>query len=614
MHVRWTVGLAALAAVTLVLAGCAAVPRGPAPSAEQAAALARQGNPAGAAQVYEALANESRGAQRNHFALQAAQAYLAAERPDDAARALDLLAQPLTADDTLERSLIEARLALQRGHPVRAWELLQAVAMPQQAEPASRYLRLRQEAAFAAGHPAAGVRAEIQLEHWLLNAAAVQQSRVALLDSLRSASEHGIKMNPAAEKSPVVRGWLELAPLAAEAASNPTVATADLTAWVSAHPGHPAVEVVRSQLLGEQPQPLAAQAHIALLLPITGAAGHLATSVRDGFLTAYYQTPAQQRPVVSVYDTGGGQSIPDVIAAATQAGADIIVGPLTRQAVAAAAADRMQRPPLLALNFLPQGAQAPPLFFQFALSPVDEARLVAGRVLSDGHHLGVAIVPAGDWGSRVLAAFTQQLQNGGGTVLASTMIDGSQADYSDPIRQVLRIDESRARLDRLESLLGTHLEFVPRRRDDIQFIFSPAPAPVERLLQPQLRFFYAGDIPSYATSDAFEPDPRANQDLDGLTFPDMPWMLGSPLAEAVRSAASQAWPAGGPARGRLFAFGFDAYRIAEALRQNSAPSSLDISGLTGELTLDPDGRIRRQLNWAQFHGGEITPLPRSPGS
>ena len=614
MHARWTVSLAALAAVTLVLAGCAGVPRGPVPTADQAAALARQGNPGGAAQMYEALAaGASEGAQRTEFALQAAQAYLTARRPDDAARALDLISPPLSADATFDRSLIEVRLALLRGHAAEAWTRIQALAVPNQADPATRYLRLKQQVAFAAGQPAAAVEAETQLEHWLLNAAAVQQSRVGLLDALRDAAERGVRAQPGAENSPVVRGWLELAPLAAEAAHNPTAATADLNAWLSDHPGHPAEEAVRIELLGQQPQSLAAQAHVALLLPITGSAGALAASVRDGFLSAYYQTPMQQRPVVRVYDTGGEQSVTDAIATATQAGADIIVGPLTRQAVAAAAADRMQRPPLLALNFLPDGEQAPPLFFQFALSPVEEARLVARRVLSDGHHMGIAIVPAGDWGSRVLSAFTQQLQSGGGTLLASTMIDVSEADYSDRLKQVLGIDESSARLDRLESLLGTRLEFVPRRRDDIEFIFSPAPAGIERQLQPQLRFYYAGGIPVYATSDAFEPDPRANQDLDGLIFPDMPWMLGGPLAEAVHSAASQAWPVGGPARGRLFAFGFDAYRIAAAFRESRTPSSLDLSGLTGQLTLDPDGHVHRQLMWAQLHGGEVIALPSAPG-
>jgi uncharacterized protein len=161
--------------------------------------------------------------------------------------------------------------------------------------------------------------------------------------------------------------------------------------------------------------------------------------------------------------------------------------------------------------------------------------------------------------------------------------------------------------------VGSHVVWVPGRRHDIDFIFSPAAAGVERLLQPQLRFFYAGGIPTYATSDAFEPDPRANQDLDGLIFPEMPWMLDSPLAEAVRSAATQAWPVGGPKTGVLFAFGFDAYRIAEALRESRAPSSLDLSGLTGQLTLDPDGHVHRQLIWAQLHGGEITQLPSPPG-
>jgi uncharacterized protein len=614
MRVRWTVGLAALAAATLVLAGCASVPRGPAPSAQQAATLVRQGNPAAGAQMYEALATESGGAARNGFALQAAHAYLAARRPDEAANALDLLSSSLTAGQTLDRSLIAVRIALQRGQAAHAWELISAIPVPSQAQPASRYFRLRQQVAFAAGRPAAGVEAETQLEHLLLNAAEVQQSRVALLAQLRSAAERGVNVQPTAAQGPVVQGWLELAPLAAELAHNPTVATADLTAWLDAHPSHPAVEAVRSQLLGEQPQPLAAQAHIALLLPITGAAGQLAASVRDGFLTAYYQAPVQQRPVVRIYDTGAGQPLADVIASATRAGADIIVGPLMRKAVVDAAADRVQRPPLLALNFLPEGEQAPPLFFQFALSPVAEAKLVASRVVSDGHRMGVAVVPAGQWGARVLGAFTQQLQSGGGTLLASTMIDPAAADYSAELKQVLGIDQSRARLDRLESLIGTRLQFVPRRREDIQFIFAPASAGIERQLQPQLRFFYAGGIPTYATSDAFDPDPRANQDLDGLMFPAMPWMLGSPLAEAVRSAASQAWPAGGPDRGRLFAFGFDAFRLAQALRQNATASSLDIGGLTGQLTLEPDGRIHRELIWAQLRGGEVTELPTAPGA
>jgi len=288
----------------------------------------------------------------------------------------------------------------------------------------------------------------------------------------------------------------------------------------------------------------------------------------------------------------------------------LIVGPLTRQAVAAAATDPGPRPPVLALNFLPAGSHAPSRFFQFALSPTAEARMAARRVLADGYREGVAIVPKGQWGTRVLKAFTQQLQAGGGELLASVRIDPSQTDYSGPVEKVLLVNQSRARLRRLESLLGVSLAFTLRRRSDIQFIFTPAPPAVERLLLPQLRFYYAGGIPDYSTSDAFVPDPVANEDLDGLRFPGTPWMLDRPLAAAVRAAVARAWPAGGPARGRLFGFGFDADRLAMSLLRTGQPDKLHLNGLSGRLTFAPDGRVHRQLTWARLENGEVQILPK----
>lgn len=359
-----------------------------------------------------------------------------------------------------------------------------------------------------------------------------------------------------------------------------------------------------------QPSRTLGRTSIALLLPQTGPLSGAAQSVRDGFLTAYYQLPASERPRVRVYDTAGAASIAAVIARATRAGADFIIGPLLRANVAQAAADTAPRPPMLALNFLPAGEHAPRRFFQFALSPTEEARLVAQRVLADGHRLGIAIVPDTPVGTRVLRAFAQRFQAGGGQLLATTRINVFEHDFSGPIQRVLLIGQSHQRLKRLESLLGMPLAFVPRRRADIQFIFAPAGARIERMLEPQLRFYYANGVPTYSTSDAFEPNPIANQDLDGLRFLDMPWMLGDPLADAVHSVAARAWPAGGPDQGRLFAFGFDAYHLAVALFvRHVPPSSLDLNGLTGRLRIDADGRVHRSLIWARLQNGQIKILP-----
>jgi outer membrane PBP1 activator LpoA protein len=347
--------------------------------------------------------------------------------------------------------------------------------------------------------------------------------------------------------------------------------------------------------------------HIALLLPVTGRAAGAAISVREGFMTAYYQVPQGARPRVRIYDTGT-QSVADALTQAMQLGALFIVGPLTREEVTAAARYPALRVPVLALNFLPAEQPVPPHFYQYALSPQDEARLAARRILEDHHRRGVAITAAGEWGERVLAAFRQELESGGGELIASAAIDASRTDYTGPITEVLRLADSTARWRRLEGALGTRLQFEPRRRGDIEFIFAAAQAGTARLLRPQLRFHYAGDIPTYATSDAFEPDVRANEDLDGLMFPDMPWMLGGDLADAVHAATREAWPAGGPQRSRLFAFGFDAFRLAQTLRAPGG-AAFALDGLTGRLTLDAERRVRREIGWARLHNGELRMLP-----
>src|SRR5262249_9185042 len=137
----------------------------------------------------------------------------------------------------------------------------------------------------------------------------------------------------------------------------------------------------------------------------------------------------------------------------------------------------------------------------------------------------------------------QELEAGGGALLDHVALDSTRNDWAPEITQVLRLTDSNARHKRLESVLGTKLEFEPRRREDLDFIFAPSMTfNTARLLRPQLRFHFAGDVPTYATSDSFDPNPSANEDMEGLMFPDMPWMLGGALADSVRAASREAWP------------------------------------------------------------------------
>ena len=123
-------------------------------------------------------------------------------------------------------------------------------------------------------------------------------------------------------------------------------------------------------------------------------------------------------------------------------------------------------------------------------------------------------------------------------------------------------------------------------RTDADFVFVAGAAGAARLIVPQLKFNYAGDVPVYSTSDSFEPDPSANADLDGMFFSDMPWMVSAdPVTGQIRDSVRAAWPARTARRDRLYAFGFDAYRLVPALRSKSLSQSNEISGVTGKLDL-----------------------------
>jgi uncharacterized protein len=254
------------------------------------------------------------------------------------------------------------------------------------------------------------------------------------------------------------------------------------------------------------------------------------------------------------------------------------------------------RTPVLALNFLGDNVSAPRNFYQFALLPEDEARAVARRVVADGRPNGVALVPTNEWGARVGAAFADELKHLGGSILDTQHYDPSQVDFSDAIKTMMQVKN-------VKGEPVTH-------RADANFIFvAGSSAGASRLILPQLKFHYSGDVPVYSTSDSFEPDSAANSDIEGMTFPDMPWMVASdPVTVQIRDSVRQAWTARTGRRDRLYAFGFDAYRLVPALRSKPPSEESPIAGVTGKLHLDDHNRVRRDLEWAQIKNGQPATL------
>jgi outer membrane PBP1 activator LpoA protein len=609
---RRSLGIVAAIAIVMVLSGCPSAPRsGGPPSVDRAEGMTRSGDHAGAAAIYERLANETTGPDSAEFRLRAARAWLAAGRAADADRVLALLPPGLTQQQTLEQSLLRILSTLAQGRGDEAWRDITAMQAPAAQSAAARYYEARQHVAIATGHLLDGIRSEFSRER-VIGPGDARTARAELLAQLRAAAERGVSLAPPPGSDATVRGWFEAASVALDNSRNPTLGATRLNAFRSRYPSHPAVAVLSGEPGVGMPEPVAQlenAPHLALMLPLSGRTAAAAAQIRDGFMTAYYQLPAPARPRLRVYDTAL-TSIADSLAAATSAGAEFIVGPLTREEVIAAADLLTTRPTILALNFLPGDRPTPEKFFQFALSPEDDARAVARYISSTGRRRGVVLTPEGDWGTRVAAAFDEELRAAGGYVLGQANFGSStRNDFGPSIMQVLRTDDSTARANRVQGAIGQKLEFEPRRRPDIQFIFAPSQPTTARLLRPQLRYHLAGDIPTYTLGDAYEPHPTANQEIDGMMFPDMPWMLSvEERPTEVRDAARAAFGESATRRGRLFAFGYDAYRIAISL-QRKGP--IDPKGLTGTLSLDEQGRVRRELDWVRIKAGVPTPLERT---
>jgi outer membrane PBP1 activator LpoA protein len=605
--VRALPALAALALAAL-LGGCTlGPPIQVTPGGERAATVARRGDHAEAARLYEQAATARAGSEQAELQLAAASEWLAATRGPEALRVLGAISAPLDAAQTQRRRLLDAEASYVAGRASEAWQKINAVAEPGAADAAQRYLELRRHIAFAAARPVDAVRAEIAAERFVAGEQRAQLRR-ALLGELKGARERGVKLEPQASQDPTVRGWLELGAMAVNAPSSSLTGAAEAAEWRARYPGHPATELL-TQALAAPLTGAGATRRVALLLPLTGRAAAAAATLRDGFQAAIMVLPAELRPQVDTFDTGA-LSVPEAIDQARAGGTDIIVGPLTREEVQLAADVGARGVPLLTLNFLGADRSAPAGMYQFALSPEEEARAVATRLLATGRRRGVAMAPAGDWGNRVLAAFQQQFVGGGGELLAQASYDPAEHDYGSSIRSAFGPSASEARRERLQAVTGARYEFEPRPRADIEFVFAAGQSTSMRLLRPQLRFYYAGKFDIYSTSDAYAPDAgESNQDLEGVVFPDMPWMLpgDTSVAEARALIDSGAGPAGAP-RSRLYAFGYDACQLALALRASGRdPTRVNVNGLTGHLTLDSEGRVHRELSWARMHDGVPTP-------
>jgi outer membrane PBP1 activator LpoA protein len=441
----------------------------------------------------------------------------------------------------------------------------------------------------------------------LLPSQARQASLLQTWKNLESLNIQTLKTLQEQATTSYQQGWLSLV-LLSNQTENPRSLLEALKNWEKQFPNHPARSLL-ANISSSNTVTLVMPKHIVLLLPTQGPLAKQGHAIRNGFFAAYYRAKKKgYAPIITVLNTQS-DDIHAIYQKAIQQGADFVVGPLTKNNVAKLVNGTKIQVPTLALNSLIGNNDKIQNLYQFGLSPIDEAQQVAIKAHNDHHTRALIIAPTGRWGATIEKAFEKTWESLGGRTIAQ-LDYANHDDFNKDIQQLLNVDQSTNRAHNLHLVLREKIRTIPRRRKDFDTIFLIASPAQAREILPLLKFYYAGNVPVYATSLVYLgiPRPRIDHDLNGVVFDDMPWILKSNaqlpanLAQ-TRNRIKTLWPTSYAENTRLYGLGVDAYNIISKLGKLAILPQLGVYGATGMLYLYPNQHIYRELLWAQMERG-----------
>ena len=441
-------------------------------------------------------------------------------------------------------------------------------------------------------------------------------------------------------REPQLQPWLQLSLVVRQYGLDKSQLLTAITDWQNRFPSHPLSTQLPAELKAIQALPEQAHRKVAVLLPLTGRLAPQGLAIKQGVLAAYYgklgkqgfideQTDSAQ--IVHFFDT----NLLTVEAMAEQLqDYDAIVGPLMKNEleqflpVAPLSAD------IVALNQLdtqPAETSLSPLKVEpresmdasedvsrlptkkgirvyFALSPEEEAWQLASRVQQQGVRYPIVVSQESGASRRMAEAFMEhwQLLQEQSEVTSNyvprlaTFTDNKSMRTS--VTTLLDVAQSNTRINQIEYLTSEEIHSVPRNRRDVDGIIVFATAQQTELLNPiiesSLSPFNDKAVPVFASSRSYSKNLSNNslRDLRNLTFSDMPWMLPQHPWQDLAKTVEVLWPQQDDTLRRLFALGFDAYNLTAVIDNLTTLPQLSVNGLTGKLSVDPQGNVQRVLS------------------
>jgi outer membrane PBP1 activator LpoA protein len=304
---------------------------------------------------------------------------------------------------------------------------------------------------------------------------------------------------------------------------------------------------------------------LAVLLPLSGSLAVAASPVRDGFLAGYYGE-SRRRPELRFYDTATG--VQAAYDRAVAEGNDFVVGPLGRDEVTTLFSRTTLPVPVLALN---RGESRPPAGnASFSLSPEDEGTAAADSLYDSGARHVLVIAGGEDVQRRAADAFRESFAARGGSVAG--VANEATTDFA----------------------------AFTAKPGGVDAVFIALKGSSARTIVPRLAMAGLAMAPKIATSQIVSGTGKDPGDaaLDGIRYPTEAWNApGLPPASTLAANL----PTARGAAAKLFAFGYDAWRVSAWLEYLATANGASLPGATGTLRIDGFGNVLRTPAWAVFH-------------
>lgn len=344
---------------------------------------------------------------------------------------------------------------------------------------------------------------------------------------------------------------------------------------------------------------------VALLVPLTGPYAAQGKALRDGLIAAWLDSGQQAQLIVK----DSASNAVDAWQQAQAEGADMLVGPLLKPNVQTLQQSDAVKVPWLALNRAYRPGFGDDYFF--ALAPEDEAMQAAEEAQNKEAQQPMILGLDDSVSQRQAQAFIDRWRQYGHEEPVPMRLFANRKQLEAGIRDMLRVEDSKARISQLQNILGEPVVAEARSRRDVDFIYllgnrqavSLMKAFIDVTISP-----FADPIAAYTTSRGHPNlhNPTGLRDFNGLHFSEMPFFVSQQgPALAMRQLLTQVRPHWPATLERFFALGYDAARLLPRMATLRVTGAAPVQGITGRISIDDNGVVHRRLQWVTIHRNRL---------